>query len=172
MAETIKAVKDWKEGVGQVPMIINGEWTEAGGRWISVENPAHKGTDAGQVPRGGAAEVDRAVAAAAEAFKSWKKVPARERGKVFLKIADALEAEKEDVARLYSIETGNAIATQSRGEAMLTADLIRYFGGVASEIKGEVLPLGEQIFSYTRREPLGVVGGIVPWNAPLALSAP
>jgi betaine-aldehyde dehydrogenase len=171
MTETIKPVKDWKEGVGRVKMIINGEWADAGGKWLSVENPAHKGTDAGQVPRGGAAEVDRAVTAAAEAFKSWKKSPARERGKALLKIADALEAEKEDFARLYSIETGNAIATQSRGEAMLTADLIRYFGGVASEIKGEVIPMGEQLFSYTRREPLGVVGGIVPWNAPLALSA-
>ncbi|MCU0538561.1 MAG: aldehyde dehydrogenase family protein [Desulfobacterales bacterium] len=171
MAETIQSVREWKTGVGRVKMIIGGEWADAGNQWLNVENPAHKGTDAGQVPRGGAAEVDRAVQAAAEAFKSWKRMPARERGRAFLKIADALETEKEEFARLYSLETGNAIATQSRGEAMLTADLIRYFGGVASEIKGEVIPLGEQLFSYTRREPLGVVGGIVPWNAPLALSA-
>ncbi len=86
-----------------------------------------------------------------------------------LKVADALEANKEEYARLYTLETGNAIATQSRGETMLTADLFRYFGGVASEIKGEVIPLGENLFSYTRREPLGVVDGIIPWNAPLAL---
>ena len=85
---------------------------DAGGKWLSVENPAHKGTDAGQVPRGGAAEVDRAVTAAAEAFP-WKKLPARERGKALLKIADAMETENEEFARLYSIETGNAIATQS-----------------------------------------------------------
>jgi betaine-aldehyde dehydrogenase len=115
--------------------------------------------------------VDQAVRAAALAFSSWKKVPARERGKLLLKIADSIESEKEEFARLYSLETGNAIATQSRGEVMQTADLIRYFGGVASEIKGEVIPLGEQLLSYSRREPLGVVGGIVPWNAPLALSA-
>ena len=98
-------------------------------------------------------------------------MPARERGKALLKIADALEKEQEEFARLYSLETGNAIATQSRGEVMMTADLFRYFGGVAGEVKGEVVPLGEQLFSYSRREPLGVVGGIVPWNAPLALSA-
>ncbi|MCU0558643.1 MAG: aldehyde dehydrogenase family protein [Desulfobacterales bacterium] len=172
MTETITPVKGWKEGVGRVKMIIDGEGAEAAsGRWLAVENPAHKGTDAGQVPQGGAAEVDRAVAAALAAFASWKKVPARERGKALLKVADALETEKEEFARLYSLETGNAIATQSRGEVMLTADMIRYFGGVASEIKGEVIPMGEQLFSYTRREPLGVVGGIVPWNAPLALSA-
>ena len=172
MIEKIKPFTDWKQGVDQVKMIINGESVEAaGGKWLAVENPAHKGTDAGRVPKGGAAEVDQAIKAAAEAFTSWKKVAARERGKVLLKIADAIESEQEEFARLYSLETGNAIATQSRGEVMLTADLIRYFGGAASEIKGEVLPLGEQLFSYSRREPLGVVGGIVPWNAPLALSA-
>jgi betaine-aldehyde dehydrogenase len=172
MTETIKPVTDWKQGVGRVGMIINAEWVKADSdEWLSVENPAHKGTEAGSVPRGGAAEVDRAVRTAAGAYLSWSKIPARERGKCLLKIADGLEREKEEFARLYSIETGNAIATQSRGEVMLTADLIRYFGGVASEIKGEVLPLGEQLFSYSRREPLGVVGGIVPWNAPLALSA-
>lgn len=172
MRETIKPVTDWKQGVGRVRMIINGEWVEAeSGDWLSVENPAHKGTEAGKVPRGGPAEVDRAVRAAADVYPSWRKTPARERGKCLLKIADGLENEQEAFARLYSIETGNAIATQSRGEVMLTADLIRYFGGVSSEIKGEVVPLGEQLFSYSRREPLGVVGGIVPWNAPLALSA-
>ena len=172
MIEKIKPFTDWKQGVGRVKMIINGESVEAAnGKWLSVENPAHKGTDAGQVPRGGATDVDQAVKAAAEAFVSWKKLPARERGKLLLKIADSIESEQEEFARLYSLETGNAIATQSRGEVMLTADLIRYFGGVAGEIKGEVIPLGEQLFSYSRREPLGVVGGIVPWNAPLALSA-
>lgn len=172
MIEQIKSFTGWKQGVGRVKMIINGESMEAGdGRWLSVENPAHKGTEAGQVPRGGPVEVDQAVKAAAEAFVSWKKVPARERGKTLLKIADALEKEQEEFARLYSLETGNAIATQSRGEVMITADLIRYFGGVAGEVKGEVVPLGEQLFSYSRREPIGVVGGIVPWNAPLALSA-
>jgi acyl-CoA reductase-like NAD-dependent aldehyde dehydrogenase len=172
MIEKITSFTDWKQGVGRVKMIIDGESREAAGKqWLSVENPAHKGTEAGQVPRGGEAEVDAAVRTSAEAFVSWKKMPARERGKILLKVAETLEEEKEDFARLYSLETGNAIATQSRGEVMQTADLFRYFGGVASEIKGEVLPLGEQLFSYSRREPLGVVGGIVPWNAPLALSA-
>ncbi|MBI5302051.1 MAG: aldehyde dehydrogenase family protein [Chloroflexi bacterium] len=172
MIEPIQPVSDWQHGVGQVKMIINGESVEAAsGKWLSVENPAHKGTAAGQVPKAGAAEVDQAVKAAADAFPGWKNTPARERGKALLKIADAIESCKEDFARLYSIETGNAIATQSRNETMQTADIFRYFGGVASEIKGEVLPLGEQLFSYSRREPLGVVGGIVPWNAPLALGA-
>jgi len=172
MTDMNNPLEDWSKGVGQEKMLINGEWVEAeNGEWLSVENPAHKGIEAGQVPSGGAIEVDKAVKAAANAFKSWKKVPARERGKAMLKIADALEAQSEEFAKLYTLETGNAIATQSRGEVMLTADLIRYFGGVASEIKGEVVPLGEDLLSYSRREPIGVVGGIIPWNAPLALGA-
>lgn len=172
MIEKVRNFTDWREGVGKVKMIINGESvTSERDEWISVENPGHRGYEAGQVPLAKKVDVDKAVFAAKEAFRSWRKVPARERGKILLKVADVLEEEKEDFARLYSLETGNAIATQSRNEVLLTADLFRYFGGVASEIKGEVIPLGEQLFSYSRREPFGVVGGIVPWNAPLALSA-
>jgi betaine-aldehyde dehydrogenase len=88
-----------------------------------------------------------------------------------LKIADALEAKTNEIARTISLETGNAIRTQSRPEAMLTVDLFRYFGGVASELKGETIPLGENLLSYSRREPIGVVGGIIPWNSPVALGA-
>jgi len=160
------------KSIGQELMLIDSEWVPAdNGEFLSVEDPGQKGTEAGQVPRGGAVEVDRAVAAAAKAFPAWRDTPARERGKAMLKIADALESQVEDFARLYTLETGNAIATQSRGETMLTADMFRYFGGIASEIKGEEIPLGGNLFSYTRREPLGVVGGIIPWNAPLALGA-
>ncbi|MCK7582032.1 MAG: aldehyde dehydrogenase family protein [Chromatiales bacterium] len=141
MTETIKPVKDWKEGVGRVKMIINGEWADAGGKWLPVENPARQGYGCGTGPPGRAAEVDRAVAAAAEAFKSWKKSPARERGKALLKIADALEAEKEDFARLYSIETGNAIATQSRGEAIADGrpDPLLRRGGERNQGRGHPL---------------------------------
>ncbi len=160
------------QSIGQQLMCINNEWIPATGEaFLSVENPARKGTEAGQVPRGGKVDVDEAVKAAARAFPAWRNTPARERGRAMLAIAGDMESQLEDFARLYTLETGSAIATQSRGEAAAAADLLRYFGGVASEIKGETVPLGENLFSYTRREPLGVVGGIVPWNAPLILSA-
>src|SRR5882762_8257024 len=67
--------------------------------------------------------------------------------------------------------TGNALRTQARGEATLAADIFRYFAGLAGELKGETIPLGEHVLSYTRREPLGVVGAIIPWNAPVMLAA-
>jgi hypothetical protein len=96
-------------------------------------------------------------------------VPALERGKALLKIAAAVEAETEPIARMVALETGNAIRTQARPEVKSTADVFRYFGGVAGEIKGETIPLGEHVLCYNRREPIGVVGAIVPWNAPVVL---
>jgi betaine-aldehyde dehydrogenase len=115
--------------------------------------------------------VDRAVKAAAKAFPEWRDRPSRERGVALLKIAEDLAAITEELAQTIAAETGNAIRTQARGEATMTADIFRYYGGVASEQKGETLPLGEDMLSYTRREPLGVVAAIVPWNAPVMLAS-
>ena len=152
-------------------MLIGGQWVEsASGARLTVENPAKKKTIA-EVPRGNAADVDRAVAAATKAYAEWRKVPPRERGKALLKIAEALQARAEEMARTIALETGNALRTQARGEANMTADIFRYFGGLGSELKGETIPLGEHVLSYTRREPLGVVGAIIPWNAPVMLAA-
>src|SRR5690606_31588997 len=154
-----------------VQMLIDGEWTDsAGGGVIVVESPGNRKPIA-SVPRGGAEDVDRAVAAAAKAFESWSRVVPRERGRMLQKIADAVEARVEELARIIADETGNALRTQARPEAKGAADIIRYFGGLASELKGETIPLGEHVLSYTRREPIGVVGAIIPWNAPVALAA-
>jgi len=153
-------------------MLIDGKWeASADGRFIPVENPAKKGTVIAEVPRAGAVDVDRAVRAAAKAFRDWKNVPPRERGRLLMRIADAMEADVEPLARLIATETGNALRTQSRPEAKGAADLFRYFGGLASELKGETVPLGEHVLSYTRREPIGVVGAVIPWNSPVALGA-
>jgi betaine-aldehyde dehydrogenase len=152
-------------------MLIGGQWVEsASGARITVENPA-KRAPIGEVPRGNAADVARAVAAAAKAYADWRKVVPRERGEALLKIAEAVQVRTEELARTIALETGNALRTQARGEVNITADIFRYFGGLASELKGETLPLGEHVLSYTRREPLGVVGAIIPWNAPVQLAA-
>ncbi len=152
-------------------MLIGGAWEDsADGQAIAVENPATKRT-IGQVPRGGAVDVDRAVAAALAAFATWRRVAPRDRGRMLTRIADAVEARVEELARLIALETGNAIRTQARPEAKGAAEMFRYFGGLASELKGETLPLGDAMLSYTRREPIGVVGAIIPWNAPLILAA-
>jgi acyl-CoA reductase-like NAD-dependent aldehyde dehydrogenase len=152
-------------------MLIDGAWVDsASGETLIVENPARR-TPIAAVPRGAKPDVDRAVQAAHTAFPAWSKIPPRQRGRMLLRIADAMEARSEELARIIAEETGNAIRTQARGEATLTADIFRYFGGLASELKGETIPLGENVLSYTRREPLGVVGAIIPWNAPVLLGA-
>jgi betaine-aldehyde dehydrogenase len=150
-------------------MLIAGRAVESSDqRYIGIENPANR-TVIGEVPRATPADVDAAVRAASTAFEAWRMVAPRERGRLLSKIADAVEAEAESIARTVALETGNAIRTQARPEVKGAIDVLRYFGGVAGEVKGETIPLGEQVLSYTRREPIGVVGGIVPWNAPVIL---
>jgi acyl-CoA reductase-like NAD-dependent aldehyde dehydrogenase len=152
-------------------MLIGGRWRPAvSGRTIVVENPGRR-EPIGAVPRGEKADVDAAVDAATAAFPAWSRVAARARGRLLLAIGEALEARREELARLIAAETGNALRTQARGEAAFVADAFRYFGGLAGELKGVTVPLGEDQLSYARREPIGVVGAIVPWNAPAQLAA-
>lgn len=152
-------------------MLIGGEWVDTqSGEALDVENPATRSPIA-RVPRGNALDVDRAVAAGLSAFASWRTVPPRERGRILLQIADHLDHRAEEIASTIALETGNALRTQARPESKSAADIFRYFGGLASELKGETIPLNETVLSYTRREPLGVVAAVIPWNAPLLLAA-
>jgi len=164
-------VQDAKAALRRALMLIGGKWVEsASGEVLEVEDPAHRRPIA-EVPRGRSEDVARAVNAADEAFRAWSRTIPRERGRLLLRIADALEARVEELARMIALETGNALRTQARPEAKSTVDILRYFGGLGGELKGETIPLGEQVLSYTRREPLGVVGAIIPWNAPVLLAA-
>jgi hypothetical protein len=152
-------------------MLIGGKWVEcASDEWLEVEDPAHRRPIA-EVPRGRAEDVARAVKFAAGAFPAWSRMVPRERGRLLARIADALEVRVEELARTIAVETGNALRTQARPEAKTTVDILRYFGGLGGELKGETIPFGEHVLSYTRREPLGVVGAIIPWNAPVLLAA-
>ncbi|PZU01540.1 MAG: aldehyde dehydrogenase [Gordonia sp. (in: high G+C Gram-positive bacteria)] len=153
------------------PMFINGEWVESlSGQWSDVTTPIVRGHVIARTPAGNADDVDRAVTAARNAFPAWSAQHFLERQKALGKIADAIEARSEELARLTALDTGNAIRTQARPEVMATANLFRYFSGVAGEIKGTVLPAGEGQLQYTRQEPLGVVGCILPWNSPLMIA--
>jgi acyl-CoA reductase-like NAD-dependent aldehyde dehydrogenase len=137
---------------------------------FAVENPANRST-IGLVPRCRDADVDRAVHAAHEAFHTWRKVPARQRGDALRLIADAIEREGESLARLLCLETGNPLVTQARPEVAAMVEMLRLFAGLASELKGKTLPWEFGHLCYTTREPIGVVAAIIPWNAPLFLTA-
>ena len=152
-------------------MFVGGNWIDAiDGERLPVENPFDCSVVA-YVPRARARDVDRSVAAAAAAFPGWRQVLPRERGRALIKIADAIEKESERLARLLATETGNALRTQARPEIRGAIDIFRYFGGLGSELRGSTLPFGEDVLSYTRREPIGVVGGIIAWNAPATFAS-
>lgn len=137
---------------------------------FAVENPADTST-IGHSPRCGDHDVQWAVEEANHAFGSWKQLPARERGERLRRIAERIEAESESLAELLALETGNALATQARPEVAAAVELIRLFAGLVSELKGRTLPWDSGTLCYVTREPLGVVGAIIPWNAPLLLTA-
>jgi len=135
-----------------------------------VDNPGN-GEIIGDAARCRTADVNRAVETAAAAFPAWAAMPARERSTLLIEAANRLEREAEAIACLSSLETGNAIATQTRGEARTMVDILRFFAGMASETKGKTVPWTPRRFLFTKRVPVGVVGAIIPWNAPLMQTA-
>ncbi|MBM6621872.1 aldehyde dehydrogenase family protein [Micrococcaceae bacterium RIT802] len=157
-------VLDW-------PQWIGGERVDsASGQWREVANPALRDSVIARVPASQTQDVDRAVDAARRAFPAWAALHFTRRARPLALIADDIEAEAEEFARLTALDTGNAIRTQARPEVATLVALFRYFSGVAGEVKGTTLPAGEDQLQYTRREPLGVVAAILPWNSPLMIA--
>jgi aldehyde dehydrogenase (NAD+) len=153
------------------PMWINGERVASStGEWRDVLNPAHRGSVITRVPSAGLDDVDRAVAAAHAAFPAWRARHFTERARALALIADDIEANADEFARLTALDTGNALRTQARPEVTTLVALFRYFSGIAGEVKGTVLPAGDSQLQYTRLEPLGVVACILPWNSPLMIA--
>ena len=141
-----------------------------GGTSFAVVNPA-TGIEVARAAEGDAADVDAAVRNAADAQKEWARVPARKRGAMVHACAALLKDHVEELARLIALETGKALRTESRVEAGVVADVFEFFGGLGSELKGESVPFAPNVLSVTVREPLGVVGAIIPWNVPMLLMA-
>lgn len=135
---------------------------------LDVLNPA-TGAVLAQAAASGAAEVDAAVAVAKAAGPGWAATPARDRGKAVAAAGRALLQEFEIVAQVLARETGKAIRTECRGEVKAAADILEFYGGLGSELKGETVPFSPEMLTLTTREPLGVVAAIVPWNVPLVL---
>ncbi|MBV8915487.1 MAG: aldehyde dehydrogenase family protein [Acetobacteraceae bacterium] len=150
---------------------IGGRFVPArSGKTFPVVNPA-TGGEIGRAAEGDAADVEDAVAEADRAQKEWAKVPARKRGALVGRCATLLNEHKEELARLIALETGKALRTESRVEAGVVADIFEFYGGLGGELKGESVPFAPNVLSVTVREPLGVVGAIIPWNVPMLLMA-
>ncbi|MEA2755794.1 MAG: aldehyde dehydrogenase [Aliidongia sp.] len=152
-------------------LLIDGRLQPArSGKVFPIVNPA-TGETIAEAADGAAADVDLAVAAARRAQKEWRKLHPRERGRLVGECGRLLAAHSEEIARLVTLETGKALRTESRVEAGVLADVFTFFGGLGGEIKGETVPFKTESLTITQREPLGVVGAIIPWNVPLMLMA-
>jgi acyl-CoA reductase-like NAD-dependent aldehyde dehydrogenase len=155
----------------QTRLFIGGKFVEAldGARFATL-NP-HDGSVLAEVSEAKAADVDRAVAAAAAAFPKWSRMAAADRGRILLKLADLIEANTDALARLESLDTGHPIKDSRGLDVPRTAATFRYFGGMADKLQGTVVPVEQGFLNYVLREPVGVVGQIVPWNFPLMFTS-
>jgi len=156
--------------------LVGGKRIESeSGERIFIEDPA-TGEQIASVPRGGAAEIDLAVRAARRAFESreWSRMRPTDRGRLLESIARKIEEHADELAMLESIDTGKPAALAKVLDLPSTVDVFRYMGGWCTKLRGSTLPVsfdGKEYHAYTRREPIGVVGAITPWNYPLALGA-
>ena len=150
--------------------LVGGEWVDAaGGETMEVLNPA-TGETIAEVPRASAEDVDRAVQAAKKALPEWLETTPGERATMLLKLADAIDAHTDELAELESRNVGKPLS-YAKDELPVCSDNIRFFAGAARMLEGK--SAGEYMRGYTsflRREPIGVVGGIAPWNYPLMMA--
>jgi betaine-aldehyde dehydrogenase len=155
----------------QTRLLIGGEFFDGvEGRTIEDFDP-HDGCVLAVVAEAGPADVDRAVAAAGGAFDGWRLTPAAERGRLLLRLADAIEAHADELALLETRDTGHPLRDTTGLDVPRTAATFRYFGGMADKHQGTVVPVERGFLNYVTREPLGVVGQIVPWNFPLMFTS-
>ncbi|MEM7426535.1 MAG: aldehyde dehydrogenase [Pseudomonadota bacterium] len=151
---------------------INGEWVDPdSGEWFDTDNP-YTGETWARIARGNAADADRAVAAAKDAYEgAWGALKPTARGKLLTKLADLIADEAERLGEIEVRDNGKLIAEMG-AQTKYMAEWYRYYGGLADKIEGAVIPTDKEgVFNFTRYEPLGVVGLITPWNSPLLLLA-
>lgn len=152
-------------------LFVGGEFVDAlAGGTVEVRNP-HDGSLLAEVAEARAADVDRAVAAARRAFPAWAATSAADRGRLLMRLADAVEAHADELARLESTDTGHPLKDSTVLDVPRTAATYRYFGGMADKFEGAVVPVDTGFLNYVRPEPVGVVGQIVPWNFPLMFTS-
>ena len=159
-------------------LLIGGRFVPAAsGESFAVENPATEETLC-RVPRGAAEDIGRAVRAARRAFEEgpWRRMPPSERGRLLWRLADRIEEHADELALLESLDNGKPLTVARAADLPLTVDHFRYYAGWATKVEGETIPINPPVpggvyLDYTLREPVGVVGQIIPWNFPLLMAA-
>lgn len=159
--------------VRQTQCFIGGKWVpSASGKTFDTIHPATEEVIA-QVAEGDADDVDLAVQAAREALEEgpWGEMDARDRGMLMFRLADLIDEELEELAALETLDNGKPIRDARGADLPLVVDCLRYYAGYADKIHGQTIPVRGNYFTYTRREPVGVVGQIIPWNFPALMAA-
>lgn len=159
--------------VKQTQLFIDGQWVDAAsGKTFETIHPATEEVIA-NVAEGDAEDIDRAVKAARRAFDEgpWRTMDARDRGKLMHRLADLIEEELDYLAALETLDNGKPISDARTADIPLVVDYLRYYAGWCDKIQGETIPIRGDYFCYTRREPVGVVGQIIPWNFPALMAA-
>lgn len=175
MAVTLEKDLLCKEFLSKQPkkLLIGGKWVDAeSGKRFETRNPA---TDEVlvKVAEGGKADIDKAVKAARKAYEEgpWRKMSAAERARLLFKLADLLEKHAEEFAQLETLDNGKPIKESRYVDLPQAIETFRYYAGWVTKLEGETMNVNSNFFNYTLREPVGVVGQIIPWNFPLLMAA-
>src|SRR5216683_3322732 len=159
--------------IGPTKLLINGKWVDStSGKTFPTINPS-TGEVITQVAEADAADVDKAVAAARAAFDKgpWRKMSASQRGVLMNKLADLIERNADELAQLEALDNGKPAHVARAADLPLTIACYRYYAGWADKNQGKTIPVSGNYFTYTKHEPVGVVGQIIPWNFPLLMQA-
>jgi len=173
MATATKTKPTKRPQVRQTQCFIGGQWVPAkSGKTFETIHPATEEVIA-EVAEGDAPDVDLAVEAARNALEQgpWGTMDARDRGRLMYKLADMIEEESDELAALEVLDNGKPISEAKAGDLPITIDVLRYYAGFADKIHGQTIPIRGNYFTYTRREPVGVAGQIIPWNFPMLMVA-
>ena len=173
MASVLATRMDTKVVPLATKLLINNRWVASeSGKTFGTVNPS-TGEEICQVAEADVADVDKAVRVARAAFEQgpWRKMNASERGQLLHRLADLIENNADELAQIESLDNGKPVSVAKRVDVAKTVACYRYFAGWADKIQGRTIPIDGDFFCYTRHEPIGVVGQIIPWNYPMLMQA-
>src|SRR5579871_3071201 len=159
--------------ISATKLLINNRWIDsASGKTFATINPS-TGEEICQIAEADAIDVEKAVQAARAAFERgpWRKTQASDRGRLLLRLADLIEKNADELAHLESLDNGKPFSVAKAVDVAASAGCYRYFAGWADKVHGKTIPIDGDFFCYTRMEPVGVVGQIIPWNFPMLMQA-
>jgi aldehyde dehydrogenase (NAD+) len=173
MASVMSSPAENKVRISATRLLIDNQWVPSvSGKTFATINPS-TGEEICQIAEADAADVEKAVKAARAAFNRgpWKKMAASERGRLLNRLADLIEQNADELARLESLDNGKPFSIAKAVDVAATVGCFRYFAGWSDKIHGKTIPIDGDYFCYTRHEPVGVVGQIIPWNFPMLMLA-